>query len=158
MICLYTLIEIDQPVPQVEVTTRRPTRPRNFDPRRQRVSTNGSLTKVSVTTPTLNKPQRITVRQRGRARRPVPQNIRPKIVEDKPESTFSSFSAIEPTSAPKPAAVKTTTQPQRPRGFFTEIQPTTKSVVQKTSQTRRQPPRSFILPKDSQGNYQSIIF
>merc|ERR1712129_381761 len=112
--------------------TRRPTRPRNFDPRRQRVSINDAN----------KKPQRVAIRQRGRARRPQ-QNTRPTIMEtDKSQSTFPSFSAVEPTPVPTQATIQT----QRPRASLATVQPT----IQAIPLARRQSPRSFILPKESQ--------
>ena len=88
---------LDEPsIAQNDVTTRKPARLRNFDPRRQRVSGNVGAPVSNLATPTISsntnkKPKRITVRQRGRARRP-PQN-RPKITEEKTDSKFPLFSA-----------------------------------------------------------------
>jgi len=141
----------DQPsTAQNDIATRKPTRPRNFDPRRQRVSGNLGASVPNPVTPTIpsnteniinKKPQRVTVRQRGRARRP-PQSTRTKITEEKiPESKFPSFSAaLEPTPTPIQTVA---TQPERSRGFFTEVEP-------KPIQQRRQPPRPLILAKESQ--------
>ena len=89
------------------------------------------------------KPQRVAIRQRGRARRPQ-QNTRPTITEtDKSQSTFPSFSAVEPTPVPTQATIQT----QRPRASLATVQPT----IQAIPLARRQSPRSFILPKESQG-------
>ena len=93
------------------------------------------------------KPQRVTIRQRGRARRPqqnIPQNTKPQTTEkDKAQSAFPSFSAVEPTPVPTQATIQT----QRPRASLATVQPT----IQAIPLARRQSPRSFILPKESQG-------
>ena len=93
------------------------------------------------------KPQRVAIRQRGRARRPqqnTPQNTKPQTTEtDKAQSAFPSFSAVEPTPVPTQATIQT----QRPRASLATVQPT----IQAIPLARRQSPRSFILPKESQG-------
>ena len=93
------------------------------------------------------KPQRVAIRQRGRARRPqqnTPQNTKPQTTEtDKAQSAFPSFSAVEPTPVPTQATIQT----QRPRASLATFQPT----IQAIPLARRQSPRSFILPKESQG-------
>ena len=53
----------------------------------------------------------------------------------------SFWVALEPTPAPIQTAV---TQPERPRGFFAEVEP-------KPIQQRRQPPRPLSLSKESLG-------
>ena len=99
------------------------------------------------------KPQRVTIRQRGRARRPqqnTPQNTKPQTTEtDKAQSAFPSFSAVEPTPVPTQATIQT----QRPRASLATVQPT----IQAIPLARRQSPRSFILPKESQGIYIRIL-
>ena len=99
------------------------------------------------------KPQRIAIRQRGRARRPqqnTPQNTKPQTTEtDKAQSAFPSFSAVEPTPVPTQATIQT----QRPRASLATVKPT----IQAIPLARRQSPRSFILPKESQGIYNQIL-
>jgi len=141
---------LEQPTTsEPEITTRRPTRPRNFDPRRQRVSINaanslptGEPTIIPNINTATKKPQRVAFRQRGRARRPQ-QNTRPQTTEtDTSQSAFPSFSAVEPTPVPTQATIQT----QRPRASLATVQPT----IQAIPLARRQSPRSFILPKESQ--------
>ena len=127
-------------VPTVAPTTqRRPTRPLNFDPRRQQNKANNQARPVAPTRASIpvrvnnpreeapvGAPRRIVVnRQRARARRPVAPSSANSVITPRPatpapiaaEDSFSSFPArgsSRPVASPTPSRLAPTPTPARP--------------------------------------------